>query len=432
MFMVGYHLTQSQRRAFDAFTSGTNMFLTGKGGTGKSFLVERIKEWAEERDLKVISCAPTGVAALNIHGETIHKVLGCGIGIMSPTEVCHNKERLEILEKADMIIMDEVSMCRADLFSVFANTILGVWRKRGKPFRLLFVGDFYQLPPVLSRSEEDAYASYYADRLFAFETEQWDELGLKTYELTEQVRQTERAFIESLDNIREGVADFSALKACCRKSFDSESITLCGRNKEASDINWRKLMELTKDPLLIEGEVTGDFRENDYLVERELYLAPGAKVMMLNNDPLGNWVNGTIGQVERFVMTEGELTSILVKLVSGKTVEVAPVKYTAFYYKTSRKEGKFKIDRVEVSSITQYPMKLSWAISIHKSQGQTFDKVNLNIDSIFSAGQLYVALSRCRTLHGLTIKGALTPEKVMANPKVVAFMKRPVERELFW
>ena len=118
--------------------------------------------------------------------------------------------------------------------------------------------------------------------------------------------------------------------------------------------------------------------------------------------------------------------------MSGKTVEVAPVKYTAFYYKTSRKEGKFKIDRVEVSSITQYPMKLSWAISIHKSQGQTFDKVNLNIDSIFSAGQLYVALSRCRTLHGLTIKGALTPEKVMANPKVVAFMKRPVERELFW
>ena len=108
-------MTQSQRRAFDAFTGGTNMFLTGKGGTGKSFLVERIKEWAEERDQKVISCAPTGVAALNIHGETIHKVLGCGIGIMSPTQICQSKERMEILEKADMIIMDEVSMCRADL-----------------------------------------------------------------------------------------------------------------------------------------------------------------------------------------------------------------------------------------------------------------------------------------------------------------------------
>lgn len=420
-------LTKSQKIAFQSFTSGANLFLTGKGGTGKSYLVDYIKGWCDSRKLQYVVCAPTGIAAINVGGSTIHKMFRPGIGIIDPKKkMCQNPDARKVLEKADVIIIDEISMVRADLFRFVGNTILDIWKHQDKSKRkqLLVVGDFYQLPPVLDEEKEaEAYKTLYGNRLYAFETEQWVRLQLQSMELQENMRQVDKEYIKALDAIRDGSATPEDLAVFKADEPDPTAITICGTNRQAQAINEGNLQQLIRNhrkKRVYISQEEGSVQPSDYSrVDPKLSLAIGARVIMLNNDPDKRWVNGSFGTVTGL----GE-SVVNVQIDGGGAVEVERYKWDFEEYavKEDKNGGEAKLETTLRGSVSQFPMRLGWAVSIHKSQGQTYERVNVDIRNIFSSGQLYVALSRCKTLAGMRIIGEITPEKVMVDDTVRQFM----------
>lgn len=414
-------LTPSQDTAFKNFMGGANLFITGKGGSGKSFLVEHIKKWCAGRGYNVATCAFMGIAALNVKGTTIHRLFKPRKGVIrSRSTRCLDEKRLEILRKIDVFIIDEISTVRADLFAYVANTILDVWKTQGddKRKQVIVVGDFYQLPPFVAQDEEEAYKTVWNDMLYAFETPQWQQLRLQTVELQESMRQTDKEYISALDNIREGIPDLSVFLNT--KEPDPTAVTLCGRNKEVNAINdgmLRMLAKNNKKRKYVSID-TGTPSDGDYPTEKELELVVMARVIMITNDPDGRWVNGTFGTIKQL-----DNDSITVKIDGGETVKVERNEWTIEEYEIQTVKGREpKIVSTVKATIRQFPVRLAWAISIHKSQGQTYDKVNINVTSIFQPGMLYVALSRCRTLAGMRIVGKLTEGKVMVDENVKKFM----------
>ena len=408
-------LTDSQKKAFDRFLKGENLYITGKGGAGKSFLTRYIIDYCESNSRSVIVCAHTGIAALNIDGNTIHRTFGVPTGIVERGKQCFQKKQLSVLRKSEIVIIDEISMCRIDVFEFVARTILSCKNIK----QLIVVGDFYQLPPVLTDDEMEVWRKNYGGTLFAFESELWCELNLQTVVLEGSMRQHDNALVACLDHIREGSPDFGIFKK--RKVKDKEraigAITICGTNKQATAINLAHLEELRKNGSEIKeykASVSGDVRPSEYPTESMLTLCAGARVVMLNNDSDGRWVNGSLGDIKRV-----QENSIQLLIEGGALVEVERHEWV-FYDYTENKKGR--IMKEERGSFFQYPMRLAWAITIHKSQGQTYDKVNIDVSKIFAEGQLYVALSRCRTLGGMHILGKLTEEKVMVSKTVKDFM----------
>ena len=426
-------LTESQQKAFNSFRKGANIFLTGKGGSGKSFLTRKIIEWCKSRGRSTVVCAPTGVAALNIGGVTIHRAFGINPdedGLLKPKKRCYADRKLEALEKADVFIIDEISMCRADVFAYVANTLMHISKKRRK--QLLVVGDFYQLPPVLTRDQEEAYTKLWGDKLFAFQTDEWKQIGLQTMELAGSMRQEDKDFVSALDKIREVQPDlksaFEILKGA-DTTPDPNAITICGTNKQAAEINDSNLRALIRggaEKTVYTADVSGYPSPSDYPTDRELTLCKGAKVILLTNDKEGQWVNGTFGTVAAC-----HEDSISVTLESGYTVLVKRNTWSVMEYALEEgKDGKEPelVQKVK-AAIKQIPVKLAWAISIHKSQGATYSNANVNIENIFAPGQLYVALSRCKTLQGMHLIGKLTDEKVMAANPVKEFMATSVTED---
>lgn len=424
-------LTDSQKEAFRSFTSGANIFLTGKGGSGKSFLTRYIDDWCKEHKLSVIKCAPTGVAALNIGGSTIHRTFGIKVdenGILKPNDRCHDKKKLGTLGRADIIIIDEISMCRADVFAYVANTLIHVFRQHrddGKRHQLLVVGDFFQLPPVLTKDQQEAYNALWGNTLFAFQTKEWQQIELQTMMLTESMRQSDKAFVSALDNIREGKPDFGVFDTVSRE-FDPTLLTICGTNKQAAAINDSNLRTLTKNGAkehVLQSKDTGHPLPGDYPTDKELRLCIGARVMLLTNDPDKRWVNGSFGVIKGFAADETQLTVKIDGADAPVDIERNTWTISEYTVEPGAKGEEPKLVQVERATIEQFPVKLAWAISIHKSQGATYDKANINIENIFSAGQLYVALSRCRSLKGMNIIGRLSDEKVMTDGAVLKFMQ---------
>ena len=420
-------LTKSQKIAFRNFTGGANLFLTGKGGSGKSFLTRYIIEWCRGKGLKTIVCAPTGVAALNIGGSTIHRTFGIqpnDNGIILPSKRCYDKKKLGTLGRADVVIIDEISMCRADVFSYVANTLLHVWnlhKNDGRRHQLLVIGDFYQLPPVLSENEKKAYGEIWGNTLYAFQTRGWSEVGLQTFELKESMRQSEKNFISALDHIREGVADFGVFLDKKKTALNSSAaLTICGTNKQADSINHSNMLRLIKegaDNRIYKSIDTGYPKPSDYPTAKELRLCVGAKIIMLSNDKDKRWVNGSFGTILN--LSENKISVE----INGNTFEIERNVWSVCEYTLEpAKKGEPVLRQTEVASISQFPVKLAWAISIHKSQGATYDNVNVDISNIFTTGQLYVALSRCKTLKGMNIVGELTADKVLVDPNVSKFM----------
>ena len=424
-------LTDSQLVAFRSFTSGANIFLTGRGGSGKSFLTRYIINWCRQQKYSVLVCAPTGIAAVNISGSTVHRVFRPGIGIIEPGKRSYDKKVLGLLGKVDVIVIDEISMCRADLFGFVGNTLLHVFKKQrdnGKRHQLLVVGDFYQLPPVLAENEKEAYSRLYGDRKFAFQTEQWVNLNLQTMVLQESMRQADKELVAALDNIREGVADFGIFK---QTEPDPTAITICGTNSEAQTINDKSLRALIRNgakPVVLKSIETGYPSPSDYPTDKEMTLCRGAKVIMINNDPDKRWVNGSFATVTSI---DSDSLSVLIE-GSKQPVNVERFSWSICEYVLEEGNGKSepKIVKREKATIEQFPVKPAWAISIHKSQGQTYDRVNVNISRIFEAGQLYVALSRCRTLEGMHLIGSLIQEKVITDEAVIKFMSNLNKPEL--
>lgn len=410
-------LNEEQEKVFYSFKKGANIFLCGKGGSGKSFLTRYIIDYCKKSNKSVLICAPTGIAALNIGGSTVHRVFKVPARILQKGERCYEKKKLETIAKADVIIIDEISMCRIDVFEYVAWTLFYMKPKK----QLLFVGDFYQLPPVLPSQDGSAFSKIYGNKLFAFESEMWTKLELQTMELQTSMRQKDKAFVEALDNIRAGQPDFSLFQT--DKPVDPTALTVCGTNKEADEKNQAQMKNLVKQGAKIynfSASIDGVVEPSEYPTEREMTLCVGARIVMLNNDSDERWVNGTMATV---AYVNDDILIVRIEGKEGASVEVKRNKWTFLDYKvTKTKDGDSKLGVVERGTFEQFPVRLAWAITIHKSQGQTYDRVNVDISSIFAEGQLYVALSRCRTLAGMRIIGKLTDNKVKTSDAVLKFM----------
>ena len=406
-------LTSSQDKAIKLLDAGYNVFLTGEAGTGKSFLVDYFV--VKHPEINIVKCAPTGVAALNIEGVTIHRTFGVPLGVLDHRGICSSPEKLDVLKKADVILIDEISMCRIDVFEYVIRTLkrIGIGNKQ-----LILVGDFYQLPPVLKPKDKPSFENLYGDRLYAFESDLWNSSNLLTIELTEVKRQNEKNFLNSLSHIRKGTTDFADFAVFpISNHADDNAVSLCPKNNQAKSINDEHLSRLTNHKHYIATK-TGKVEETDMVTDEKLVLAKGARIIMLVNDTGGRWVNGSMGSV--IELSDNHIT---VKIDNGGECRVDPYTWSIKEYVLEEdEETKEKhIVEKEIGSFTQFPLKLAWAITVHKSQGQTYDKVNV-YNGFFANGQMYVALSRCKTLNGIHTMGKLQRNELRYSQEVKDFM----------
>ena len=413
-----------------------HIFLTGKAGTGKSTLLEY---WRAKTGQNIAVLAPTGVAALNVRGQTIHSFFGFRPGITPNMVRKHGQAGADSLYgKLDALVIDEISMVRADLLDCIDKFMRLNGKNLGKPFggvRMIFLGDLYQLPPVVTDDEKDYFDSYYSSPYFfsarALNDRSLlgDEFDFRIIELKKIYRQKDGGFINLLNRVRENTANEEDLKALNLRydpNFvcpeDDFYIYLTATNALAAQINENRLRKLSGVERVFKGKMEGDFEDRVVPAENMLKLKVGAQVMMLNNDKESRWVNGTVGKVVE-IGREIKGAKILVELDGGDVVEVLP--YTWNNFKHFLDKAKNKVETEIVGTYTQYPLKLAWAVTIHKAQGKTFQKAILDIGwGTFAHGQLYVALSRCAHLSGLILKQPLLKKHIITDPIVVEFMER--------
>ncbi len=399
--------------------SSDHHFITGKAGTGKSTLLQGLKKFTKK---KFIVAAPTGVAALNIGGQTLHSLFKLSIKFQEPEDIKISKSTAKLLSKIEMLIIDEVSMLRADILDAI-NIILQKSKEVYEPFggvQLVMFGDLYQLPPIINDKElsqyfQDKYKSHYF-----FAAHVWDEADLNLKELNTIFRQSDLEFQNILNSIRVRNFDSSLLKRLnervLAKPNDSSFVTLALTNKTVNQINEEALLKIQKRSYEYRAEISGDMEESAYPTEEVLLLKEGAQVMFLKNDPEQRWVNGTVGVIDYLADDHIEVN------VNGEIHEIKKTKWDKIKY--SYDENTQKIKEEIVSSFTQYPLRLAWAITVHKSQGQTLDKVVFDIErGAFAHGQTYVALSRCTSLEGLFLKKAISARDIIVDPKISEFMK---------
>lgn len=419
-----------------------NLFLTGKAGTGKTTFLKQIKDEAQKN---VAIIAPTGVAAINAGGVTMHSFFQLPFNLYLPKEtnifgnnatvdkhqllknLRFNRDKIELLNELELLIIDEVSMVRADSLEAI-NDILQYVRRTNKPFggvQVLLIGDLFQLPPVVGDDEYEVMKKEYPSPFF-FSAPVIRQNPPLFIELKQVYRQKEENFINLLNNIRNNsltAANFDDLsnRHISKNTPDNEhSITLTTHNRMADAINQRELAKLPGKTAQYSGAVIGDFSEKALPTELDLQLKPGAQIMFVKNDSSHEkrYFNGKLATV-KYVSTE----SIRVEFNDTKEVfELEKEKWTNIRYKLNKETNK--LEEEELGSFTQYPIRLAWAITIHKSQGLTFDKIVVDAGSSFAAGQVYVALSRCRTLSGITLLSHITPSSIQSDNRITAFAQQ--------
>ena len=365
----------------------------------------------KRRNKNIIVCAPTGIAALNIEGATLHRTFGVPTRIIAQDEECDNIKKQKVIDKADIILIDEISMCRIDLFRFVVNSILASEERTGRKKQVVVIGDFFQLSPVLTRNEARNFQKIYGKKLYAFESVYWKKLNFQCIILTQIVRQSDPAFAGVLNDIRDGIPNFAAFVHTTED--DSEAVSICARNDEVKEINDCQLQKLS-DIRKYDADVWGDCPDTP--AEKQLALAVGARVIMLNNDSKNRWVNGSLGTITSLAQKE-----ITIKIDGGGECGVERCTWETKEYYLHRYGDRYEVQTDVVASFSQYPVKLAYAITIHKSQGQTYEKVNIHPDGIFAEGQLYVALSRCKSLAGIRIVGNLTEKQLIVPKKVAEF-----------
>lgn len=412
--------------------SGCHIYLTGKAGTGKTTLLKYVRAHSSKR-LAVV--APTGVAAINAGGVTIHSFFGMPLGIFLPEKYTGaygqgidqhtliSKTRLsddkrKIIEQLELLIIDEVSMVRCDLLDAI-DVLLRYFRKNPAPFggvQILMIGDLYQLPPVVRDGEERILATYYNSPFF-FDALVMREAGVLTIELKTIYRQSEERFIDLLNKIRHNAlseADYAFLQSRYQFNQDSSAdrIILTTHNYRADAINEAELMRLEGELVQYEAEVHGDFNEKQTPAESNLRLKKGAQVMFLRNDMSGRYYNGKLGVIESL-----NATQITVRDPhSGVLLDLERETWKQIQYIFNRESGQ--IEEKIIGQFVQYPLRLAWAITIHKSQGLTFDKVIIDAGSSFAPGQVYVALSRCTSLEGIILKSPISPAAIQTDQRL--------------
>ncbi len=428
---------QAEKAVDLILNTNQHVFVTGKAGTGKSTLLEHIRKVAERR---IIILAPTGISAVNVSGETIHSffTLKPGFEKDEANHMSLNKKKRDKFRSIKTIAIDEISMVRADLLDA-VDIVLRRSRKSEKPFggvQMVFFGDLYQLPPVVTLNDKDKFFSEY-NSLYFFDAEVFhgqsnmfvNDFKVMKVELDQIYRQSDRKFINLLNAIRDNSIDsiqIQELNKQCNPDFtppESEKyIYLMTTNNSANKINEKKLQQLKGKEGIFLAEKTGKVAKNLYPNDERLVFKVGAQVMFICNDSERRWVNGTIGKIieikDSFDDTGLFETTIRVEKTNGKVVEVKSHLWEISKYVF--KKGEFV--RENLGTFRQMPIKLAWAITIHKSQGKTFDKVIIDLSSgSFAHGQTYVALSRCSSLNGLVLKRPLRKSDIIMDKRVHDF-----------
>lgn len=438
-------LDKTWEKALDLLeNSGSHIFLTGRAGTGKSTL---LNHWRSVTKKQIAVLAPTGVAAVNVKGQTVHSFCRFRPDItVDQVKKLRLKPEENIYKKLDAIVIDEISMTRADILDCVDKFLRINRDKRRLPFggaQMIFIGDLYQLPPVVTREEKAHFSDYYQSPYF-FDAKVFEKMQLELIELTHMFRQTDAEFIGLLEAIRTNQAspnDMNLLNARHSNGIhrglvtpqDNEvggssipggfTITLTSTNQQAEEINTLRLEELKGKTWRFPGYTTGEFDNKSLPTLPVLELKTGAQVMLLNNDAEGRWVNGSVGKITKILRRSGLAEVVKVKLSEGETVDVLP--HTWELFKMRVETGSGGLASEVVGTFNQYPIKLAWAVTIHKSQGKTFDQVIIDVGrGTFAHGQLYVALSRCRSLEGITLKQPLEPRHILLDPRVAMFHDR--------
>ncbi len=406
-----------------------HIFITGKAGTGKSTLLEYFR-LNTQKDVAVL--APTGVAALNVDGQTVHSFFGFKPSITPEKVKKVAGPDAAIYKEFDTIIIDEVSMVRADLLDCIEKfmRLNGPYRKQWfGGVQMIFVGDLYQLPPVVSSADREIFSHRYESPYF-FSAQVFKErtFSMEYIELEKVYRQTEQDFIELLNRIRNRTcseSDIERLNRNCRPDANTPSdgfvITLTSTNDLATERNLEMLDALPDRAFTLTGKMSGIFEKSSLPAEEHLTLKAGAQVMLVNNDKFGRWVNGSLGIVKGLSKVDGEEDRVLIRLNDGNMVEVTQNVWELFEYQYDRQTKK--ISTRTTGTFTQYPVRLAWAVTIHKSQGKTFEKVVIDMGrGAFAHGQVYVALSRCTNFEGIVLTKEITKKHIRMDWRVAKFL----------
>jgi len=406
-----------------------HVFITGKAGTGNSTLLEYFRQNTRK---EVAVLAPTGVAALNVQGQTVHSFFGFKPSITPEKVRKVSGPDAKIYKEFDTIIIDEISMVRADLLDCVEKfmRLNGPYRKQWfGGVQMIFVGDLYQLPPVVAASEREIFSHRYESPYF-FSAQVFREKSfeMEFIELEKVYRQTEQDFIELLNAIRNRTCTDEDIERLNRNHrpdaaapADGFYITLTSTNDLAAQRNLTMLEALPDRAFTLVGKTSGVFDRTSLPAEETLTLKPGAQVMLVNNDKYGRWVNGSLGIVRGLARMDGEDDRVLVRLNDGKTVEVTPNMWELFEYQYDTKTKKNTTRTT--GTFTQYPVRLAWAVTIHKSQGKTFDHVVIDMGrGAFAHGPFYVALSRCTSFDGIILTKKISKGHIRMDWRVAKFL----------
>ncbi len=408
---------------------GAFTFITGRAGTGKSTLLRHVADTVA-RTAPIL--APTGIAALNVGGQTIHRFFRFAPGItVHEARQKGVRADADVYQRVDMIIVDEISMVRADLFDCM-DAFLRAVRQDHRPFggvRVVALGDLYQIPPVVTTRDKEAFSVSYETPYF-FSSQVFRALlasnAVSFVELETVYRQKDQSFIALLNGIRNRSISEKELAQLntrvSREAVPRDAVILTPTNDAAHALNTTRLNALAQKPHTFKAYVEGECAERDMPTNPILTLRRGARVMCVVNDPAERFVNGTLGTVQGFTKDDGDELVVQVLSDEGKKLEIGRYNWTI--YKSTFNKKMRRLEQEPVGKFSQIPLQLAWAVTIHKSQGKSFDRVVLDLGTgAFASGQVYVALSRCRTLEGLTLTKPVTLQQIRLDSAIVRFLK---------
>lgn len=411
------------KKAYDLCNhTSKNVLIIGKAGTGKSTF---LKYFISNTNKNVAVLAPTGIAAINAGGVTIHSFFGFKPDITEEKITALSSSKIKIYQNLNTIVIDEISMVRADLLDCI-DIFLRKNLKKNIPFagiQMIFIGDLYQLPPVVKGKDERRFFSEKYPSQYFFDSRAFKETNFELIEFEKIYRQSEIKFIEILNRIRNNTIkdeDINAINERVNKPLPKNlyPVVLTPYNETAKKINEEKIKSLGNKIYIFKAEFSGNFEKDSFPADEELSISSGSQVMFLNNDQQGRWVNGTLGIVKE-IDKKREIITVLTE--NNDLVEVTKNEWDIFKYIFDEEEKKLKTKKT--GYFIQFPLKLAWALTIHKSQGKTFDSVIIDLSRpIFEKGQLYVALSRARTLEGISLTSPIKKSYVMVDRKIVKFL----------